>query len=548
MANPFDKFDEPAGNPFDRFDAPTSASAKPLSRMDKFAKGLRDPLDGGAQLLVNALPKGLVDAGNKANNWLADKTGLVARLPEGGVDEQVRQGEREYAARRAAQGETGFDGWRLAGNVASPVNIGLGAGGAGVSMGARVGLGAARGAASAAVAPASSGGDFWEEKRNQVLTGAAVGGVAAPVLGGLARIVSPNASKNAQLALLKREGVQPTIGQAVGGRVNAIEEKLMSLPLTGDAIALARRSANSTFETAAINRSLSPIREKLPKGVSGREAIEYAEQKLGAKYDEVLTKIGAITPDQQFTTKVNSLTRMVQNSRIPDAEKAKFYMSLDKVNTAMGQNGVIPSSVFKTLESDLGSTVRKLSGSQNVYDGEIAPAVKQVQQELREMLRRQAGSHAFDLAQANKGWANFKRVQRAASSVGAENGNFTPAQLQNAVKALDKSKDKGAFARGSALGQDLSDAGKSILGSKVPDSGTAGRIGWGVGGGAAMMNPALLGGAIGGAGLYLSPVQRLLVAAASARPAAAEPAAQAFRKASPMLIPGFSQLSLQESK
>jgi hypothetical protein len=65
-------------------------SSKPkLTTSDKFAQGLKDPLDASAQLLTHILPKGVVNAGNKFNNFLADKTGLVARLPEGGLDQAL---------------------------------------------------------------------------------------------------------------------------------------------------------------------------------------------------------------------------------------------------------------------------------------------------------------------------------------------------------------------------------------------------------------------------------------------------------------------------
>jgi len=50
------------------------------------------------------------------------------------------------------------------------------------------------------------------------------------------------------------------------------------------------------------------------------------------------------------------------------------------------------------------------------------------------------------------------------------------AQLQNAVKALDRSRDKAQFAGGTALMQDLSEAGKNVLSNKVPNSGTPERV------------------------------------------------------------------------
>lgn len=523
-----------------------TGKAPRLSRMEKFKRGVMDPIDGGAQLLANALPKGLVDAGNRLNNWLADNTGLVARLPEGGVDQLVRQGQADYERRRGASGETGFDGYRALGGFAATVPLAAATGGAGVGAGlsTRVAIGATQGAAAGSLVPVT-GDDYWAEKREQIGTGAAFGGVAAPVLGGLARVISPNASRNANLQLLRREGVTPTVGQALGGTAGRVEEKLQSLPIVGDAINAARGRAAGDFQEAAVNRALAPIGQKLPPGVSGRAAIEHAENTLRQSYDDVLSRIGAIPADQQFSTQVANLQQMVGRDVLSKQAKQKFGMVLNDVQSAFN-NGVLTSEGFKRVESQLGSDFRKLTSSQDIYDGRLAPAVQQLQAELRDLLQRQAGQHADDLAATNAGWANFKRVQRAAGALGAEGGEFTPAQFQSAVKALDRSKDKGAFARGGALGQDLGDAGRSVLTGKVADSGTAGRAMLGVGalGSSYLLNPAMAAGMLGGAGLYLSPAQRALVAAVASRPAAAQPAADALRKAGPMLIPGLSQLPL----
>jgi hypothetical protein len=225
---------------------------------------------------------------------------------------------------------------------------------------------------------------------------------------------------------------------------------------------------------------------------------------------------------------------------MPPAEKQKFAASLSDLKQSIDRNGVMTSDAYKALESSLGTDARKLASSQNIYDGKIAPAVKQLQGELRDLLRRQAGSHAEDLRAVNAGWANFKRVQNAASKLGAEDGQFTPAQFQNAVRALDKSKDKGAFARGDALGQDLSDAGKSVLSGKVRNSGTADRLM--LGGGSFLLNPALGASLVGGGALYTSPVQRALVAAATSRPQSAQTIADVLRKTSPYLAPASSQI------
>ena len=550
MANPFDQFDQPeatTGNPFDKFDTPAPAKATPLTRTDKFVRGLRDPIDGGAQLLTNILPEGLVKAGNRANNWLADNTGLVGRLPEGGVDQQVRDTEKAYQASRAASGESGIDGYRMLGNIASPANLALASKiPAAASLAGRVGVGAATGAGFGAITPVGEG-NFADEKMKQVMAGGITGGMLPAIGSGLSRVISPNASKNANLQLLKREGVRPTIGQALGGVVNKVEERLQSVPLMGDMISRARTGANEQFETAAFNRALKPIGQKLPPGLSGRDAIVHTENALKDKYDDVLGKIGALKPDEQFNAKLDSLQGMVKKSMWPEGPRQKFDAMLNEVKQSLDDNGVMTSDAYKTLESSLGADLRKLTASTDTWDGKLAPAVKQMQGELRDMLRRQAGSHADELKAANAGWANFKRVQNAAAKVGAEDGNFTPAQFANAVRVMDKSKDKGAFARGSALGQDLGDAGKAVLGSKVPNSGTPERMF--LGGGAALaggvaINPAIPVAMGAGVAAYTGPMQRALVAAASARPQSAEAVADIVRRNSKYLAGAAAPLGL----
>ncbi|MEG7603096.1 hypothetical protein, partial [Listeria monocytogenes] len=88
----------------------------------------------------------------------------------------------------------------------------------------------------------------------------------------------------------------------------------------------------------------------------------------------------------------------------------------------------------------------------------LGDAYKQLQSELRDLVTRSNPAHADELKAINTGWASFKRIQNAAAKVGSEEGVFTPAQLQNAVRALDRSKDKARFAEGNALMQDLSGA------------------------------------------------------------------------------------------
>lgn len=524
------------------------ASQPTVTRGQSIIQGLRDPVDAGAQLLTNVLPESVVQAGNKLNNVIAQNTGLLAPIPAGGVNQMVSENEAAYQASRGNQG--GIDWWRLAGNVASPVNLAIASKiPQGATAAQRLAAGAAGGAGLNVVTQPVVGAEspavsFGEEKAKQAGIGAAGGAVGQALVSGVSRAISPEASRNVQLQALRAQGVNPTIGQTLGGGFARAEEKLASVPIVGDIIAGARTKANMQFERAAYNRALQPIGQKLPIQVKGRDALTFTEQALKNNYDDVLNRIGAITPDNEFNSKLSQLESMVNSAKIPQANKDKFSFLVSKLESSVDQNGVMTSQAYKQLESALTSDVKRLAGSQDVYDDTVAQAGKQLVSNLTTMLERQSGPLAKDLKATNQAWANFKRIQRAASSVGAQDGSFTPAQLQTAVKGLDKTKDKAAFARGDALLQDLSDAGKSVLGNTVPNSGTADRLLLGGSAIGAYLEPTVGLPILGAASLYTQPAQRALNALVTNRPQFAEPAAQAVRQSGNYLLPGFGAAGL----
>ena len=498
-----------------------------VSRTEKVAMGVADPIHGGAQLLTKLLPDSVVQAGNRANNWLADKTGLVAKLPAGGVDEQVRKREADYQAKRAAAGETGFDGWRTLGNVGP--SLALPAVSA-TSLPARMAVGSAAGAANNALAPVTSG-DFASQKRGQIATGA-IAGAAFPVLGSaVSRVISPKASTNLAVSKLRSEGITPTAGQILGGAAARTEEKLSSLPLVGDAIINAKTRAVGQLNRAVANRALSPVGAKLPEGMVGREAVEFVGDTLGKKYEDLLPGL-TVKADREFADNITSLSSMLRNGSLDPKYANGFdrFMRSNVLNKFKGQNALTGQTV-KDIESDLGQTIARYSKSQDPDAQLYADALREVQDNLRNLVSRSSPDAAKQLKAINTGYANFKRMERAAASLGPEDGGaFSAAQLQNAVKALDKSKDKRAFSRGTALMQDLSEPAKGVLGSKVPNSGTADRSFMAL---ATLLDPKAAAMALTAPVLYSQPGQRALAGLLASRPQGAQAVADSLRQASP---------------
>ncbi|MBK7025376.1 MAG: hypothetical protein IPH41_18505 [Sulfuritalea sp.] len=109
-------------------------------------------------------------------------------------------------------------------------------------------------------------GDFWAQKSQQAAVGGLMGGAVPAVASGISRMISPRASVNPDVLALRAAGVRPTVGQTLGGMANRVEEKAISLPIVGDAIASARTRATGELNQAVANRALQPIGAKAPAG------------------------------------------------------------------------------------------------------------------------------------------------------------------------------------------------------------------------------------------------------------------------------------------
>lgn len=508
------------------------------SAIDKLLTGISDPVHGGAQLLTNALPTGVVQAGNRLNNWLADKTGLVARLPAGGVDQQVRNREAAYQAERTAAGDTGFDWWRTAGSMASPANLALPAGPAGLSLGAKMLTSAGIGGAGAALAPVGSGDDFWSEKAKQVGTGAAFAGMAPAVANGVSRLISPRASTNPNVNLLKNEGVQPTIGQTLGGWAGALEEKAQSIPFVGDAIAAARGRARDQFNQAAINRTTAPINQQVD-GI-GSDGVRRAGDIISDAYNAAKNQLGGFRIDQQAGTELAQL-RALATSGLEGRERNTFNRYFQDY---IASNPGFTAEKFKEFDSKIGSDIARF-GQGDAYQQKLADALKEAQRIITENAMRANPQAAQALSAADRAYANLVRVEGASTAAKGADGVFAPGQLLTAVKGADRSVRDRATARGTALMQDLASAGNTVLGNKVPDSGTAGRLLTGAAGAAAMANPLLVGGGtLAGIGLYTPAAQSALRFLVSARPQSAQPVADALRETIPGLLAPAAQIGV----
>ena len=347
---------------------------------------------------------------------------------------------------------------------------------------------------------------------------------------GVARVGGGLKTVNPDVKKLAEEGVKMTPGQIIGGGTRRVEDSIGGIPYIGDIIKSAQRRGIESFGTAAMNRALAPIGEKLPEGLKGNDAIVHVQDTLGDRYDSLLSKMkGSIDgptsgsnlpqitgPNGQPVTlrgELATIRSMGQNLPPPQREQLERILKNEIEDRFTSTGGMASGETLKNIESKLSQMGSDFARSDNYDVRTLAGAVKEAKAAVHRTMARDNPALAEDLAKNDEGWANFKRLQRASSSVAADKGVFSPAQLHNAAKTGDRSKDKSKFARGEALMQDLTSAGKSVLPAKVPDSGTATRAlveAALTGGLGTLVGPGTAAAGLAGMGIYSPPVQRLI--------------------------------------
>ncbi len=334
----------------------------------------------------------------------------------------------------------------------------------------------ARGLATMATGGALTPGDVKERIKGAYESGigALIGEAGGVTLSKLLRGFTP--SKEAQSSMVG--GIQPTLGQGIeqgvlGKGIRKAEEASTSLPFLG---AITRHSRDrGKGEWAANAMQQAEIPGISAGGKLGYEGISNLRQGFNKAYADALK--GQSVPLKPDLT--NEIIKIINDpSRYLNPEDRKWAKNfLSKQFSSVPQaGGNIEASSMKDIESNLSAKARSFIGSQDRNQAEIGALLNDLEDAISvyrsQNISAESGSR---LKEIDSAYARFKRLQRAASSIGAQEGEFSPAQLLNAVKAMDKSKDKGRFAEGNALMQDIASSGKSVFGSTLGESGTTPR-------------------------------------------------------------------------
>lgn len=197
MSGPWEKYQSQTvtSGPWEKYGSQEAISTKtdtqkvkPIGMSEKVLRGVIDPIEGAAQLLYNAMPESVQQAGNTINNWLAKNTGIVPEIPKTGLNALISQQENLYQSRRG--NDAGIDTARLIGNVISPANLVIASKlPLAATLTGKIAQGAGMGAIGGALQPVTEG-EYGPEKTQQVGIGAITGSVLTPAVSKLGSIIA----------------------------------------------------------------------------------------------------------------------------------------------------------------------------------------------------------------------------------------------------------------------------------------------------------------------------------------------------------------------
>lgn len=344
-------------------------------------------------------------------------------------------------------------------------------------------------------------------------------GVVAPA--GVARLASGGVAVRPDVRTLTDAGVSVTPGRILGGVAQRAEDALTSRIGIGDLIRNRQRDNLRTFNEAAGNQTLAPVGDRVPAGVSGKTLTGVLQDNLGARYDALYGNVrgaldgpnGGTLPAVQgaaptLRQELSTIAQMGQN--LPPPQRAQLNDIIkNEVFDRFTGHGIASGQTVQDISSKLGNLASTMQRSENYDIRRLGSAVKEAQAAVRRMVDNVNPQYAGERARLDNAYAQFKTIQDASRRAGVRDDIFTPAQLDAAVRSQDRSKDKSRYARGDALMQELSSAGRNVLSQTVPDSGAALRalLGTGVVGGIgyAANHPYITAGVLGTAGLAALP-------------------------------------------
>ena len=317
--------------------------------------------------------------------------------------------------------------------------------------------------------------------------------VGSKILGGVGAAIAPKIDPMVQRLI--DAGVKPTLGQiaragqGLGSTIlQNVEDRATALPIVGDMISRARSNVDTQFRQGALKQVLDPIGIQLPAGLdTGHAMVDYAQKAVSNAYDKALMRMRMV-PDQKLASDVQGLAYSAQNGGLSGPLLKRFKADVANVVARRVQagGGQLDGNALQSTLSSLRQKAVRFSKAPDAEQQEYGDALGQLADHIENAAARSSPADAVAARDAaNEAYAHLVRVEGAAKNATA--GDFSPGQLETAVRQGGTRIRGRDVSAGKAIGQDYATAARKVLPSKTGSSGTTERkntfnpIAWGAG-------------------------------------------------------------------
>ncbi len=398
--------------------------------LQRFAQGMGDTFYGLGNLAQHAAGPALnlarrgISAGLSAAG-APNAAALFAPVSNQDFGQIVADRENAYDQARAAAGQNGIDWWRLAGNVANPVNY-MAPEDIGATAAARIGQAALQGAGvggAQAAGTVSNPADLWWDTAKGTALGGAMGGALSSAV----------------------EGAAPALRLAMNKARGLVSNGAMSSTEAADQVVKDALQANGT-DPSTINLGLlkglrSEVKNALDVGAAPSDVAIANRAKAESLPVPVYLMRGQATRDGMLFTREQELAKIGMNPGENDIgapirtllknQNSAFIQNLDALGAKNAPDPVSLGAQLSKGVQDLwdGLQARKSALYQAVRNSQgQSAAVDGVQaaDQIKSTLDTPQASHVYDMLPAH--------IKRTIDELGSGQLPFSVAQMQS----LDK--------------------------------------------------------------------------------------------------------------
>lgn len=445
----------------------TAAGGDPTNPMSYLSDAQKTEQGSTMQSISQGVNRGVQVGAGVAKGAVINPVAAVAQVVGGqGGREFAQAAQESYDTQRKNAGAEGFDWAELAGSVISPVNRIIPGGKATDALlsnsatGRLLSRGILGGATGAVLNPVLgedlSAEDVLKGKAEQAGWGALAGRLG----NNIGELLTPKLKEGA--ADLIKKGIPVSPGQAYEGLPGVLFRQIEKLDIPF--MRVNKDAINLGYTKAVGDDVLSSIGKTLPQNVkNGQQAFAYINRELNDAYDTGLAKIGKVAVDDEFTTAINSVKTVVNDSL--DSKQASSFNKFvrDNIDARLkASGGELTGKDLKKLETAFKTEIDAIKGVDRPSDI-LKTAYDDAYKAIKAFTLRNDADGS--IAKANTGWMKQARFMEGVASnpnaVQGAQGTFSPSQM---AKIAFKQGNEWEAAKGEAPLQAFANQALDVVG------------------------------------------------------------------------------------